>query len=60
MVSEADRIEVTTLSDDMRRIVLRYGFIDNVTVPIFHGAAITGRVLDANGDPLDNAQPGIT
>lgn len=33
VVSEADRIEVTTLSDDMRRIVLRYGFIDNVTVP---------------------------
>src|SRR4029453_1415455 len=30
--------------------------MDNVAIPIFHGASISGRVLDANGDLLDNAQ----
>ena len=33
VVAEADRTEVTVLAHDMRRVVLRYGFIDNVTVP---------------------------
>src|SRR5262245_30722666 len=27
--------------------------MDNVTIPMFHGASISGRVLDANGDAID-------
>ena len=30
--------------------------IEHVTIPIFHGAAIAGRVFDAHGDPVDQAQ----
>ena len=33
--------------------------MDNVTIPMFHGASIAGRVLDANGDPLDYAQVSV-
>jgi hypothetical protein len=33
--------------------------LDGITIPLFHGAAIMGRVLDANGDPLDNAQVSV-
>ena len=33
--------------------------MENVTIPIFHGASISGRVLDANGDPLDYAQVNV-
>ena len=28
--------------------------IDDIVVPMYHGGAITGRVLDANGDPVEN------
>ena len=30
--------------------------IEDLAVPLFHGAAIAGRVLDAYGDPVDSAQ----
>jgi hypothetical protein len=30
--------------------------IEDLAVPLFHGAAIAGRVLDAYGDPVDYAQ----
>jgi hypothetical protein len=30
--------------------------IDNITVRMFHGGVIAGRVVDAYGDPLENAQ----
>jgi hypothetical protein len=30
--------------------------LEDVTVPIFHGCAILGRVLDVNGDPVEFAQ----
>lgn len=33
--------------------------LDGITIPLFHGGAIMGRVLDANGDPLDNAQVSV-
>jgi hypothetical protein len=29
--------------------------LDDITVPIFHGGAIVGRVVDAYGDPVDQA-----
>ena len=29
--------------------------LDDVSVPMFHGGAITGRVMDAHGDPVDMA-----
>jgi carboxypeptidase family protein len=29
--------------------------LEGVTIPMFHGAAISGRVVDANGDPVDFA-----
>jgi hypothetical protein len=49
-----------TVRSGSRPIMLADGqVLDNVTVPIFHGAAITGRVLDANGDPIDNAQVNV-
>jgi hypothetical protein len=29
--------------------------VDNVTIPLFRGGAISGRVIDAYGDPVENA-----
>lgn len=44
----------------IRPITLRDGqVLDNVTVPLFHGASISGRVFDANGDPIDYAQVSV-
>ena len=38
-------------------LILRDGqVVENFTIPIFHGAAISGRVFDAHGDPVDMAQ----
>jgi len=46
-----------TFRSNTRPVILADGQVmDNVTVPIFHGASISGRVLDANGDPIDFAQ----
>jgi hypothetical protein len=46
-----------TVRSGSRPLMLTDGqLLDNVTVPLFHGAAIMGRVLDASGDPVDNAQ----
>jgi hypothetical protein len=46
-----------TLRSQTRPLVLRDAqVLDNVVVPMFHGASISGRVFDANGDPLDGAQ----
>jgi hypothetical protein len=46
-----------TIRSGNRPLVLLDGqVLDNLTVPLFHGGAIMGRVLDANGDLLDNAQ----
>lgn len=46
-----------TFRSNSRPLILAEGqTIDNITIPIFHGASIAGRVLDANGDPLDYAQ----
>jgi hypothetical protein len=40
-----------------RPLVLADGqVLDDVTVPIFRGCAISGRVLDSNGDPVEFAQ----
>ena len=33
--------------------------IDGVTIQMFHGGAISGRVIDANGDPIDYAQVSV-
>ena len=46
-----------TIRSGSRPLTLTDGqVLDNITVPLFHGGAIMGRVLDANGDPVDNAQ----
>ena len=46
-----------TIRSNVRPAVLADGqTMDNVTIPMFHGASISGRVLDANGDPIDFAQ----
>ena len=45
-----------TMRSAYRPLMLRDGQVLNVTVPIFRGAAITGRVVDINGDPVDFAQ----
>ena len=46
-----------TIRSGSRPVTLSDGqVLDSLTIPLFHGAAIMGRVLDANGDPLDNAQ----
>lgn len=49
-----------TFRSNARPVMLADGQImDNVAIPIFHGASISGRVLDANGDLLDNAQVNV-
>ena len=40
----------------MKPLLLRDGQVTELTVPMFHGGAISGRVLDAHGDPVDFAQ----
>ncbi len=46
-----------TVRSQTRPVILRDGqVLDNVVVPLFHGASISGRVFDANGDPVDYAQ----
>ena len=30
--------------------------VEDLTIPLFHGSAIVGRVLDAHGDPVESAQ----
>jgi hypothetical protein len=41
----------------MQPLLLRDGqVIEDVSIPLFHGAALAGRVLDAYGDPVDAAQ----
>ncbi|MET0214859.1 MAG: carboxypeptidase-like regulatory domain-containing protein [Vicinamibacterales bacterium] len=38
-------------------LILRDGqVVENFTIPLFHGGAISGRVFDAHGDPVDMAQ----
>ncbi len=49
-----------TIRSNMRPLVLADGqAIENVTIPMFHGASISGRVLDASGDPVDYAQVNV-
>jgi hypothetical protein len=49
-----------TFRSNARPVILADGQVmENVTIPIFHGASISGRVLDANGDLLDNAQVNV-
>ena len=46
-----------TVRTRMQPLMLRDGqVIDNLTIALFHGGAITGRILDAHGDPVENAQ----
>jgi hypothetical protein len=46
-----------TMRSQARPIILRDAqVLDNVVVPMFHGASFSGRVFDANGDPVDYAQ----
>jgi Carboxypeptidase regulatory-like domain len=46
-----------TIRSQIRPTILRDGqVLDNIVVPMFHGGSITGRVFDANGDPVDYAQ----
>ena len=49
-----------TIRSSMRPLMLADGqALDGLTVPIFHGGAISGRVFDASGDPVDYAQVGL-
>ena len=49
-----------TFRSNARPVILADGQVmDNVAIPIFHGASISGRVVDANGDPLDFAQVNV-
>jgi Carboxypeptidase regulatory-like domain len=46
-----------TMRAQARPLILRDGqALDNIVVPLFHGGSITGRVFDANGDPVEFAQ----
>jgi len=46
-----------TIRAQARPLILRDGqALDNIAVPMFHGGSITGRVFDANGDPVEFAQ----
>ena len=41
----------------MQPLLVRDGAVlDGLTVPLYHGSAIAGRILDAYGDPVDMAQ----
>lgn len=47
----------TTLRTSFRPLSVADGqVVDGVTVPLFHGGAIAGRVLDVHGDPLENVE----
>ena len=49
-----------TIRANIRPALLADGqTMDNVTIPMFHGASMSGRVLDANGDPIDFAQVSV-
>jgi len=46
-----------TIRTSFRPVILVDGqAMDGVVIPMFHGASIAGRVVDANGDPVDFAQ----
>lgn len=47
----------TTLRGRMRPLMVRDGqVVDNIKIGLFHGGAITGRILDVHGDPVEYAQ----
>jgi hypothetical protein len=49
-----------TIRSSMRPLTLADGqAVDGLTIPLFHGGAISGRVIDASGDPVDYAQVGV-
>jgi hypothetical protein len=49
-----------TVRSNMRPLVLADGqALEGVTIPLFHGGAISGRVVDASGDPVDYAQVSV-
>jgi hypothetical protein len=49
-----------TIRSNFRPVTVLDGqTLDNITIPLFHGGAIMGRVVDANGDPLDNAEVSV-
>ncbi len=46
-----------TVRTNFRPVMLADGqAMEGVVIPMFHGASIAGRVVDANGDPVDFAQ----
>jgi Carboxypeptidase regulatory-like domain len=45
-----------SIRSNMKALMLAEGeVVDNVTVSLFHGASISGRVVDAHGDPVESA-----
>ncbi len=49
-----------TIRSTMRPLILADGqTLEDVTIPMFHGGAISGRVVDASGDPVDFAQVSV-
>jgi hypothetical protein len=57
MMGRIPDTNTATVRSRQQPIVLRDGqVLDNVTVRLFHGGAITGRILDAHGDPVENAR----
>jgi len=57
MLGRVPEVTATTVRARMQPLVLRDGqLLENVTISLFHGGAIAGRIVDAHGDPVENAQ----
>ncbi len=57
MPGRVPEMTATTVRARMQPLVLRDGqLLENVTISLFHGGAIAGRIIDAHGDPVENAQ----
>jgi Carboxypeptidase regulatory-like domain len=57
MPGRVPEVTATTVRARMQPLVLRDGqLLENVTISLFQGGAIAGRIVDAHGDPVENAQ----
>jgi len=49
-----------TIRSNLKPLALTEGeILDNVTVMMYHGGSISGRVVDAHGDPVEAARVGV-
>lgn len=57
MPSRIPEPQTTTMRGRMRPLAVRDGqVVDGLKISLYHGGAITGRILDAHGDPVEFAQ----